>query len=482
MEIEAALKALKETNKSKIDGQNQDFLSQNRQLQIGSSDDAATEILAEIEVELQVENNEEFSNEIFLEKLDLNVTPSQDLKADIPSISVVPVAQGAKPQNKIYTCQLCNNVFTIFSNLKTHFSSAHNIETFGCNICVQLFWVEEAYKKHKCGIQQNNYLKRKMVSHKEDSIKNKENVKPKLPKKIQMEKSLGIPEGYHWKNYSCRLCSAKFALTKNLKNHFRDNHRIDIYDCDICHKIFVAKNLMEIHSKIHKSSLSTPLVNKILSAKKYPYSNQLTKIRSVKTIKCKICKEKFLTKLELQNHKNIIHSESTELNEKNSVLEEINKKSPSGSGIKTYVQDVVSNILGEDSEMPIGMELKIIDIDIAPDQTIHVIFYKGKKYITSAEASAMIPKFKGRDVLQKMLQLHKMEIHPFVAKKETCKELFEECIIEGVAGIENDTGEVANEVLLYELSDLPKIFDRFISEAEANPELIQTYLRLKNFM
>ena len=63
----------------------------------------------------------------------------------------------------------------------------YNIETFGCNICVQLFWVEEAYKKHKCGIQQNNYLKRKMVSHKEDSIKNKENVKPKPPKKIFLE-------------------------------------------------------------------------------------------------------------------------------------------------------------------------------------------------------------------------------------------------------------------------------------------------------
>ena len=72
------------------------------------------------------------------------------------------------------------------------------------------------------------------------------------------------------------------------------------------------------------------------------------------------------------------------------------------------------------------------------------------------------------------------EIIPFVAKKEACKELFEECIIEGVTGIENDFGEIAKEVNLYELGCLPKIFDQFIPEA--NPELIQMYLKIKNFM
>ena len=73
------------------------------------------------------------------------------------------------------------------------------------------------------------------------------------------------------------------------------------------------------------------------------------------------------------------------------------------------------------------------------------------------------------------------EISPFVAKKETYRELFEECIIEGVAGVENDDGEIGLDVFLYELNDIPKIFDRFVSD-EVNPELIQTYLKIKNFM
>ena len=112
MEIEAALKILKEANKPKDGGQNEDFLSQNRQLQITSSDDSTTEILAEIEVE--AENNEEFSNEFFLEKLDLNVpTPVQDLESDIPNLEVVISenngAQAQFDQRGSYTKLLCRS-------------------------------------------------------------------------------------------------------------------------------------------------------------------------------------------------------------------------------------------------------------------------------------------------------------------------------------------------------------------------------------
>ena len=505
MENEAPLQ---EFLKPKFDDKNQDFLSHNNQLEIppSRSDDSSTEF----EVELQdKENNEEFSNELFLEKLDLNLTPAskEDKKIDkeIHRLEVVITETNsrrkAKMRKKFYTCQLCH-VLVIFPNVNTHFKLIHNIETFSCNICIEIFWLEETYKKHKCGIQTNNFLKQKVVpSSNKDSV---ENIGPtqKQQEKIHFEKSLETPEEANGsKRYSCMLCTSKFFLTKNLKNHFRGNHKIEIYDCNICGKVFLAQNLLENHSKIHKKSsiMATTkpilMINEILPAKKYPHNPVLTKIRNVKTIKCKICKEKFHTKEELQNHKNVTHnsesimihsesSRSTEINEKNYVLEKINLKSSPGAGIKTSDRDIsITNDILTTVIPNNGMEdLKIMDIDIAPDQTIHIIFYKSKKYITSAEVSALIPKFKGRDVLQKMLKLHKMEeISPFVAKKETYRELFEECIIEGVAGVENDDGEIGLDVLLYELNDIPKIFDRFISD-EVNPELIQTYLKIKNFM
>ena len=385
-------------------------------------------------------------------------------------------------QNKIFTCQLCRKIFRNDQILQTHFSSAHKIETFMCSICSQMFLVEETYKKHKCGSSQIiNSLKRKIVAPHEESMANKENIRPNGSKRSAgLEKSTEKEPGEIGDGkYMCRLCTKKFALSKNLSGHFKDKHGIDIYDCNKCGKIFLSEDLLEKHSReCHKSSPHQPLVRNML-----PSTIQLTKIHNSKKIKCDICKQKFFTKLELQNHKDVIHTSFTVMDDEENykIEEEFNlKNNPKGSSKrKKSIQKVTGN--GNSTEMTdLDPELKIISINIAPEQSIHVIFYEGKKYITSTEASRLIPRFKGRDVLQKMLKLHKMQIIPFVAKKEACKELFEECIIEGVAGVENEFGEIANEVHLYELSCLPKIFDQFIPEA--NPELIQMYLKIKNFM
>ena len=381
-------------------------------------------------------------------------------------------------QNKTFTCQLCKEIFTNDRILQAHFSSSHQIKTFMCGICSQMFLVEESYKNHKCGSQKIDFLKRKkIVSDEGNSMANKENSRPNGPKSIGFGKSsIEEPEEIGVGKFTCRLCDKKFALSKKLTSHFLDKHGIDIFDCNYCDKIFLSKELLENHAKSHKSSKTPapkPLVRNML-----PSTIQLTKIHNVKKIQCNICKQNFFTKQELQIHKDIIHNTSLST-QKN----EIKLESPPGSRSKKSVQKVSSNKLSSgDSEMTdLDLDLKIINIEIGLGQTIHVIFYKGKKYITSAEASGLIPRFKGRDVLQKMLKLHKMaEIIPFVAKKEACKELFEECIIEGVTGIENDFGEIAKEVNLYELGCLPKIFDQFIPEA--NPELIQMYLKIKNFM
>ena len=123
-------------------------------------------------------------------------------------------------RKRFYTCQLCD-VLLIFPNVNTHFKLIHNIETFSCNICIQIFWLEETYKKHKCGIQTNNFLKQKVVpSSNKDS---EENIGPtqKQQEKIHFEKSLETPEEANGsKRYSCMLCTSKFFLTKNLKKSF----------------------------------------------------------------------------------------------------------------------------------------------------------------------------------------------------------------------------------------------------------------------
>ena len=125
--------------------------------------------------------------------------------------------------------------------------------------------------------------------------------------------------------------------------------------------------------------------------------------------------------------------------------------------------------------------LKIIPIFLNPNLQVHVIFYNDEKYLTSADVSAMIPRFKGRDILNRMLSLEKevYNIRPLMVYKDLNKSLFEECIIENVKGIENQDGKgIVEELSLYSFQDIPKIFDIFIPDAD--PGLIQDYLRLRD--
>ena len=134
-----------------------------------------------------------------------------------------------------------------------------------------------------------------------------------------------------------------------------------------------------------------------------------------------------------------------------------------------------------DSSKNQQQKLKIIPIFLNPNLQVHVIFYNDDKYLTSADISAMIPRFKGRDILNRMLSLEKevYNIRPLMVYKDLNKSLFEECIIENVKGIENEDGKgIVEELSLYSFQNIPKIFDIFIPDAD--PGLIQDYLRLRD--
>lgn len=59
----------------------------------------------------------------------------------------------------------------------------------------------------------------------------------------------------------------------------------------------------------------------------------------------------------------------------------------------------------------------------------HVIFMNGRLFMTSAEISALIPKFKSKDVLVKMLRLKKAKIDCVTASSQAYEDLFEKCIL-----------------------------------------------------
>ena len=82
-------------------------------------------------------------------------------------------------------------------------------------------------------------------------------------------------------------------------------------------------------------------------------------------------------------------------------------------------------------QMRIEAEKKVTTKYLPNDNILHIISLEEEedKYVTSAEISLMIPKFKKRDVLQKMLQLKKQIIPRIVIEQDNHQSLWEECIV-----------------------------------------------------
>ena len=74
-------------------------------------------------------------------------------------------------------------------------------------------------------------------------------------------------------------------------------------------------------------------------------------------------------------------------------------------------------------------DLRIVTKYLPSDVILHIINHEGEKYATSAEISLMIPKFNGKDVLRKMLQLKKTIVPRKVIYREEDENLFEELIM-----------------------------------------------------
>ena len=72
---------------------------------------------------------------------------------------------------------------------------------------------------------------------------------------------------------------------------------------------------------------------------------------------------------------------------------------------------------------------RIVRKYLPEDVIINVITHEGEKYVSSAEVSLMIPKFKGKDVIRKMLELKKAVIPRLVVAQEDNENLFEDCIV-----------------------------------------------------
>jgi len=106
--------------------------------------------------------------------------------------------------------------------------------------------------------------------------------------------------------FSCDLCDAQFAQTRNLSRHFQTFHeKKKSFKCSICRKKFGAKQTLERHFvNVHKLDLDE---SKKLSQ---PTSNQGKEFdENKRPFSCPICDKAFAAKQTLQRHVASIHKQ-----------------------------------------------------------------------------------------------------------------------------------------------------------------------------
>ena len=110
-----------------------------------------------------------------------------------------------------------------------------------------------------------------------------------------------------------------------------------------------------------------------------------------------------------------------------------------------------------------------VDLDDGDGHLLHIIKLGDEAYLTSAEISGLVKSWKNRDVLAKMLDVKCVSFPVVTVKESTAEYLFEQCVVENVAGIHDSEGRIADQLSLYRLRDVPAIlmlFNRHASLAK----------------
>ena len=145
---------------------------------------------------------------------------------------------------KKYSCEVCNKKFFDSAGLKYHTIKHHSLQSIEVKI------KKEQFECHFCCKKYRTY--------------------PSLRLHIRTEHE-------EEQNYACEKCDCKFLRESDLKKHKEKHENVKNYFCDFCTERFASKFRLKTHLfKIHKDK------NEVFS--------------------CKICRNKFWTYSNLEQH------------------------------------------------------------------------------------------------------------------------------------------------------------------------------------
>ncbi|XP_052745482.1 zinc finger protein 436 isoform X6 [Bicyclus anynana] len=195
----------------------------------------------------------------------------------------------AHSENKLFTCDVCKNVFKQKSLLVKHMKSHTEQKMFTCNFCqfkftyrsnlVQHLRFHTGEKPYSCNLCEYKFttkchLVRHMRTHTGEKPYSCNLCEYKFTTKYHLLRHMRTHTGE--KPYSCNLCEFKCSQKGNLTKHVMRYHNGEKpYSCNLCEFKFAQKCDLVRHMKTHTGEK--------------PYS-------------CKVCENKFAQKTHLMSH------------------------------------------------------------------------------------------------------------------------------------------------------------------------------------
>lgn len=220
----------------------------------------------------------------------------------------------------IFPCKFCDLVYYTHDSLTTHFNSSHLINNTKvksqCIMCLGNI-KESNIKMHKCKFTCSECFVmpcihyRYLMSYREQILNHVNNVKCMDCHYVTARKDhlIGHVNREHLDHhpFTCGDCGQQFYTKLSLKTHIAQFHQ-DL-NCEYCDFGFKDRNTLENHKKICKSIIRAYGCNHCSASfdNEEELSNHEYLRHSSSVHACNLCKSKFLSAIQLEEHRVRVH-------------------------------------------------------------------------------------------------------------------------------------------------------------------------------
>ena len=190
-------------------------------------------------------------------------------------------------------CEHCEKSFTTKQRLKTHILLQHEKVPWVCEVCSQPYESE---------VKKNSHEK---SSHPEVKCEQCDRIFRKNSKSLRIH----IKREHMKITYDCEHCKKSFTTKQRLKTHILLQHEKVSWICEVCSQPYESEDKKNSHEKSSHPDVKCEHCDRIFRKNSKRLRIHIKREHMKVTYDCDVCEKAFLSKGNLKQHKDIVHSE-----------------------------------------------------------------------------------------------------------------------------------------------------------------------------